>query len=132
VVLYLLLTPFGVVFHSLGLTPERGVLALGAALLVFPFQFGFHYLLRRGGTVAAAIASLVGRLLIVGVLVLAVSAGVLSGVVMLMLPVLALLFVLFEVVSSAVYARSRNYLASALIESVWLAWIFAAVLPVAL
>jgi len=35
-------------------------------------------------------------------------------------------------VSSAVYARSRNYLASALIESVWLAWIFAAVLPVAL
>ena len=132
VAVYLLLTPFGAVLHSLGLTPERALLALGATIFVLPFQFAFHYLLRRGGTAAAAIASLVGRLLVLGVLVLAVSAGVLSGVVMLMLPVLALLFVVFEVVASAVYARSRNYVVPACIESAWLAWIFAAVLPVAL
>jgi len=120
------------VLHSLGLTPERALLALGATIFVLPFQFAFHYLLRRGGTAAAAVASLVGRLLIVGGLVLAVSTGVLSGVVMLMLPVLVLLFAVFEIVSSAVYARSRNYVVPAVIESAWLAWIFAAVLPVAL
>ena len=51
---------------------------------------------------------------------------------MLMLPVLVLLFVVFEIVSSAVYAQSRNYVVPAVIESAWLAWIFAAVLPVAL
>ena len=132
VAVYLLLTPFGVVLHSLSLTPERAVLALGAMVLVAPFQLVFHYLLRRGGTVGAAIASLIGRLLVVGALALSVSAGILSSVVMLMLPVLVLLFVLFEVVSTAVYARSRNYVVPALIESAWLAWIFAAVMPVAL
>ena len=59
-----------------------------------------------------------------------VQLGVLSGVVMLMLPVLALLFVLFEVLASAVYAASRNTVVPALVESAWLAWIFAAVLPI--
>lgn len=129
---FFLLTPFGVVLHGLGLTPERGVLAIGAFVLVTPFQLVFHYLLRRGSTLAAALACLAGRAVIAGVLILAVSAGVLSGVVMLMLPVFVLLFVLFEVLSSAVYATSRNYVVPALIEAGWLAWIFAAVLPVAL
>jgi len=130
--LYLLLTPIGVVFHSVGLTPERGVLALGTALLVFPFQLVFHDLLRRGGTVPATLASLAGRLVVIMALLLAVWAGILSGVVLLMLPVLVGLFLLFEIVSSFVYSRSRNHVVVALIESVWLAWIFAAVLPVAL
>ena len=132
VAVYLLLSPFGAVLHSLGLTPERALLALGAMVLVAPFQLVFHYLLRRGGTARAAITSLLGRALIIGVLVLAVSTGILSGVVMLMLPVLVLLQGVFEIVSSAVYASSRSYVVPALIESAWLAWIFAAVLPVAL
>jgi hypothetical protein len=116
----------------LGLTPERAVLALGVFFLVVHFQLVFHDWLRRGGTLGAAVACTVGRALVVGVLVLAVAAGVLSGVVMLMLPVLVLLFVLFEVVSSAIYARSRNTVVPALLESAWLAWILAAVLPVSL
>ena len=132
VAVYFLLTPFGAVLHGLGLTPERGVLALGAGVLVAPFQLVFHHLLRRGSTAVAAVSSLLGRVVIVVVLVVAVNAGVLSGVVMLMLPVLVGLFVLFEVLSSAIYARSRNYVVPALLESGWLAWTFAAVLPVAL
>ena len=124
---FLLLTPFGVVLHELGLTPERGVLALGAFVLAAPFQLVFHHLLRRGSTLVGALTCLLGRAVIVGVLVLAVSAGVLSGVVMLMLPVMIVLFLLFEVLSSAVYARSRNYVVPALLESGWLAWILAAV-----
>ncbi len=132
VAVYLLLTPFGAVLHRLSLTPERAALAVGSLLLLAPFQLVFHYLLRRGGTLGAAVSSLLGRLLVVGVLVAAVSAGVLSGVVMLMLPILGLLFLLFEVVSSAIYARSGNWVVPALVESAWLAWIFAAVLPVSI
>lgn len=132
VAVYLLLTPFGVVLHSLGLTPERAIIALGSMVLVAPFQLVFHFLLRRGGVLGSAIASGIGRLLVIGVLVLAVSVGVLSGVVLLMLPVLVMLLVLFEIVASAIYARSRNYVVPAILESAWLAWIFAAVLPVSL
>jgi hypothetical protein len=124
------LTPLGVVLHGLGLTPERAAAALFVTLLLLPFQIAFHDLMRRGGTATAALWSALGRVLVLVVLVVAVQAGVLSGVVMLMLPVLALLFVLFEVLSSAVYASSRNHLVPALIESAWLAWVFAAVLPI--
>jgi dienelactone hydrolase len=130
VALFLLFSPFGVVFHGLGLTPERAVVALGVLILVAPFQLVFHYLLRRGGTVRAALASVIGRLLVIGVLVVAVQTGVLPSVVMLMLPVLAMLFVMFEVVSTFVYAASRNYCVPAVIESAWLAWILSAMLPV--
>ncbi len=124
------LTPLGVVLHGLGLTPERAAAALFVTLLLLPFQIAFHDLMRRGGTATAALWSALGRVLVLAVLVVAVQAGVLSGVVMLMLPVLALLFVLFEVLSSAVYASSRNHLVPALIESAWLGWVFAAVLPI--
>jgi dienelactone hydrolase len=132
VAIYLLLTPLGAVLHLLSLTPERAVLALASMLLIVPFQVVFHYLLRRGGAAGGAVASMLGRIVVVAVLVVAVQFGVLSGVVMLMLPILALLFVVFEVVSSAIYARSRNWIVPALVESAWLAWIFAAVLPVSL
>jgi dienelactone hydrolase len=129
-IVFLLMTPFGVVLHGLGLTPERGLVAVFVLILVTPFQLVFHGLLRRGGTLLAAVASSLGRVLVLVVLVLAVSAGVVSGVVMLMLPVLALLFVLFEVLSSSIYAASRNYVVPALVEAGWLSWIFAAVLPI--
>ncbi len=60
---------------------------------------------------------------------LAVAVGLLSQVVLLMLPVLVMLFLGFELLSSAIYAASRNPVVAALVESAWLSWIFAAVLP---
>ncbi len=130
--IYFLLTPFGAVFHHLGLTPERAVIALLLIVLLAPFQLAFHFLLRRGGTTDAAMTSLVGRGVVLAVLGLGVTAGVVPGVVLLMLPVLAILFLLFEVVSSSIYATSRSYVTPALLETAWLAWILAAVLPVTL
>ena len=124
------MTPFGVVLHGLGLTPERAGVAVALTLLLLPFQLALHDLLQRGSGVSATIACSLGRLLILAVLVVAVQVGVLSGVVMLMLPVLVLLFVLFQVLSSAVYAASRNYVVPAALESAWLAWVLAAVLPI--
>jgi dienelactone hydrolase len=125
------MTPFGVVLHGLGLTPERAAVAVLVTALLVPFQLVFHDFVRRGSTLGSTVVSSLGRILILGVLVLAVQTGVLSGVVMLMMPVLVLLFVLFEVLSSAIYANSRNHVVPALLESGWLAWIFSAVLPIA-
>jgi hypothetical protein len=99
-------------------------------LLLAPFQLVFHDQLRRGGLFAATVASSLGRLVVIGVLAVAVQVGVLPGVVMLLLPALVVLFVLFEILSSAVYAASRNYTVPALVESAWLAWVLAAVLPI--
>jgi hypothetical protein len=130
VAVYFLLTPFGVVLHQLGLTPERGAVALLLLVLLTPFQLAFHFLLRRGGTLSAALTCLLGRAVVVAILVLAVRTGVFPSVVLLMLPVLAGLFVVFELLSSAIYAGSRNHVVAALVEAAWLSWIFAAVLPI--
>jgi dienelactone hydrolase len=130
VVVYFLLTPFGAVVHHLGLTPERAAAALLLAVLLAPFLLAFQLLLRRGRTFPAAIYCLLGRAAVVAILAVAARIGVLSGVVLLMLPVLAILFVVFELLSSAIYAASRNPVVAALVEVAWLAWVFAAVLPI--
>ena len=132
VAVVLAMTPFGVVSHGLGLTPERAGVAVLLFVLLAPFQLALHFLLRRGGTIAATTSSLLGRSAVLVVLQLAVALGMLSSVVSLMLPVLTALFVLFEVVATSIYATSRNTVAPALIEAGWLAWIFAAVLPITL
>jgi predicted branched-subunit amino acid permease len=59
-----------------------------------------------------------------------VATGVLSFVLVLMLPLLCLAFVLMEVLAAFVYAGSRNLLAIALLDAGWLAAIAAAVMPV--
>jgi hypothetical protein len=63
-------------------------------------------------------------------LIAGVQAGVLAGVVMLMLPALALVFVLVEILASSFYLASRNLLAIGLIDAAWLGLIVAAIMPV--
>jgi hypothetical protein len=59
-----------------------------------------------------------------------VEAGVLDVVLLFMLPTLAVVYLLFEVLASALYAVSRNLLAIALLDAAWLAFVTAAVMPV--
>ena len=126
---FALLLPLGVVVHRLTLTPERTLafLAMGVALL--PFSCAFQWLLRRGPPRRAALLSALGRVLVLAVLLLGVSTGLLSRVVVLMLPALALVFVLFELLAGAIYAGSRNVALIALIDAAWLALIVAAFMP---
>jgi hypothetical protein len=49
---------------------------------------------------------------------------------MLMIPALAVVFVLVEILASSFYLASRNLLAIALIDATWLALIVAAIMPV--
>ena len=124
-----LLTPLGVVAHRLALTPERAASAGLLALLLFPLFLSLEISLRRGSSLAALGASVAGRVALLGALVLGVGAGLLPGAASLMLPTLALSFVLVELVATPLYAASRNVLAIAALESAWLAWLQAASLP---
>jgi len=127
---YFLLTPISGVMLRLSLTPERAALAVFATLLLLPFALAFHFLLRRGGVALSTLVSSLGRLAVLAVFVGSVKLGIAPFVVLLMVPVLVLLFFLFEVLGASIYATSRNWKVAAFLEALWLAWIFAAVLPV--
>lgn len=130
--IYALLTPLGVAFHRMSLTPERALLGLLAALALFPFTLASNSLLRRGSAWVATLTVLLGRALLVVVLGIGIAMEIVPGVVALMLPMLAGFFVFFELVGVPVYVGSRNVVTVALLEALWLAWIFAAILPVRL
>ena len=65
-----------------------------------------------------------------GALVVGVAAGLVSAVVVLMLPALVLVFALFELLCATIYPASRNLLAIALIDAAWLALVMATSMPV--
>ena len=112
------------------LTPERTAVFAAATLCLLPFSVAFQWLLRRGTPVRAALTSLLGRLLVLATLVLGVTTGLLSFVVVLMLPALVLVFVLFELLAGSIYAASRNLAVIAAIDAAWLALIVAAIMPI--
>jgi hypothetical protein len=51
-------------------------------------------------------------------------------VVMLILPSLALVFVLMEIFAASAYSTSRNLVLITLVEAAWFAWIMAATSPI--
>jgi alpha-beta hydrolase superfamily lysophospholipase len=130
VAVYLALAPLAVTIHRLSLTPERLAAALACALVLLPFTLAFHVLLRRGSLLRASLTCLAGRALLVAVLAGGIAAGIAPPVVSLMLPMLVFVLVLVEVLCGGVYAVSRDTAVCALVEAGWLAWIFAAVLPI--
>jgi hypothetical protein len=130
--IYVLLQPFGTYFHRLGLTPERMVVFVPVGLAFLPLELATQTLLRRGRPLSAALYAAGGRALIVLAMVAGVAAGVLPHVVMLMLPALAIVFVLIEVLDASIYLVSRNLLAIAALDAAWLALIVAAIMPMRL
>jgi len=126
---YLLLTPLGLVGHRTAPTAERLFVAAAATVLFLPFFLAFEAALRRGGLVRATLLGVSGRILVVAAVIVGVRMGVIPPVVMLMVPLLAILSVLFEVFASGVYAASGNWLVIAVTESTWLAWVAATVFP---
>lgn len=126
---YAAMVPLGVVFHTLVPTPERLLAAAVATLLLLPFFLAFEQGLRRGGNARAALFGAAGRVLVLVLTWAAASTGVLPRVVLLMLPSIALLYVLFELVAFGIHARARNPLVIALLESAWLAWVIAVTMP---
>ena len=67
--------------------------------------------------------------MILVLMVVGVSLHVLSGVLMLIMPILALNFVMIEIFAASAYSTSRNVALIAIFESLWFAWMMAAVEP---
>jgi dienelactone hydrolase len=126
---YVISLPLGVIGHRMAPTPARALVGLALAATMLPFWLGFERLLRRGGTVRATAVSVAGRVLLLATLALGVATGAVPGVVMLMLPTLAALFVMIELFAAAAWARSSNVALIALVESLWIAWVIAVVMP---
>jgi dienelactone hydrolase len=127
---YVLLLPVGAVVHRMTLTPERALVLAASAPVLLPFSIAFHWLLRRGGVGRACALAVAGRALLIASLLLGVATGLLPPVVNLMIPSLAILFVLFELLSTAIYAASRNLAVIALIDAAWLALVIATAMPI--
>jgi len=97
---------------------------------LLPLALAFNLLLRRWATVGATLSALAGRILVLLVLFAGVKAGILSTVVLFMLPALAFVCLQFEVLAAAIYASSRNVLALSIIDAAWLAMVIAAIMPI--
>lgn len=126
---YVLMLPIGTVLHRVTLTPERLDVLVGAFALLLPFSLAFQRLLRRGPPLRATVTASLGRILVLSTLGLGVASGLLSFVVVLMLPALTLLFVLMEVLAASLYVASRNLAAIALIDAAWLAFVIVTTMP---
>jgi hypothetical protein len=129
-VIYVMQVPRDVTLHNLSFTPERLTAFIVATLLLVPFFLGFEILVRRGGPWISPVLGAIGRAIIILVLTLGLALSVIPLVVSLLLPMLVILMVEFEIVSSVIYARSGNIAVAALIESAWLAWMIAVVMPI--
>ncbi len=128
--IYLMRAPAGVVLHRLVPTPERLIALIVCAALMLPFFLAFELLLRRGGIVTSTAIGLSGRVVTLALIWIGVIAGVLPFVVMLILPVLVMLFVAMEIFAAAAYSASANLLMIAVVESMWLAWVVAVLMPI--
>jgi dienelactone hydrolase len=127
--IYVLLQPIGSFLHRLSLTPERMAVFALVTLGFLPLALAMQALLRRGRPLSAGLYSAAGRVVVLLVLVAGVAAGAIAPVVMLMIPALALVFVLVEIMASSFYLASRNLLAIGLIDAAWLGLIVAAIMP---
>ena len=130
-IIYALMVPISVVFHRLAPTPERLGMATLAAFLILPFFAMFELILRGGALIESTLQASAGRGLIIVFSLLGALLGVMPFVLILILPSIAIMFIMFEIFATSVYSeRGGSLLAIALVESAWLAWILAATMPI--
>ena len=129
-VLYVCQIAMSSMLHHLSLSPERLVVMAMATVLTFPFWIGFELLVRRGGVAISTLWASLGRILILVMMGVGVALGVLPFVLMLVLPIIAIGFVMIEIFSASTYSASRNLMLIAVAESLWFAWMIAAAAPI--
>jgi dienelactone hydrolase len=130
--IYLLLSPFGEVFHRLVPTPERLGLAVIIAACYLPFIVVLERAVRRGSPLRAGLLGALSKVLVLVALFIGLSVQLLPFVLIVILPVLAGVFVVFEVFAGAAYRAGRNVILIAAVQAALLAWITAAALPIRL
>jgi len=129
-VAYVCQVAMSAMLHHLSLSPERLMVMAMATVLTFPFWMGFEWLVRRGSPAMATVWASLGRILILILMAVGVSVNVLPFVLMLILPILAITFVMIEIFAASAYSASRNLVAIAAFETLWFAWMIAAASPI--
>ncbi|HKN40713.1 MAG TPA: hypothetical protein VJ456_16570, partial [Acidimicrobiia bacterium] len=87
-------------------------------------------IVRKGSLWPSIGWGLLGRLLLLAVLVAGVATQALSPVIALVIPLVAVLFVLLEVFAGAAYAAAPNPALIAVVDAVFIAWIATIAIPV--
>jgi dienelactone hydrolase len=128
--IYVGINAVSVTFHRMALTPERTLFWILGTLMILPFWFGFELLVRRGSLAISTTHAVVGRIAILLLMALGVTVRVLPFVLILVLPSIALLFVMIEIFAASAYSASRNLALIAIVESAWFVWIIAATSPI--
>ncbi len=129
-VVYVCQVAMSPMLHHLSLSPERVMVMAMGAVLTFPFWIGFEWLVRRGGLAISTVWASLGRILILVLMAVGASLGILPGVLMLIMPILAIAFVMIEMFSASAYSASRNLMVIATFETLWFAWMIAAASPI--
>jgi hypothetical protein len=113
-------------------TPERFVLTIVIAALYLPFILVLERAVRRGSPLRAGLLGALSKVLVLVALFIGLQLQLLPFVLIVILPVLAGLFVLFEVFADAAYKVGRNVVLIAAVQAALLAWTTAAAMPVKL
>jgi dienelactone hydrolase len=129
-VVYVCQVAMSAMLHHLSLSPERLMVMAMATVLLFPFWMSYEWLVRRGGLAISTVWASLGRILILVLMAVGVSLNVLPFVLMLILPILAIALVMIEIFSASAYSTSRNLILIAVFETLWFAWMIAAVSPI--
>jgi pimeloyl-ACP methyl ester carboxylesterase len=124
-----LLAPASAYFHGVGLTLERGLLALWSALCLAPFAVTVQWLASRPRWWHGTLLRLAARVLALASVVAGNALGVFGFPGTIAMLVLIASLVITEPVLAGFYGRSRNVLSAAGIDAVIMGWLFAVLLP---
>jgi pimeloyl-ACP methyl ester carboxylesterase len=111
-------------------TGQRLLWALVMVPLLLPFFVAFEASFKRGNTLTAAIISLVGIVIALGMLVLGMGLGLTPGFIMLIVIPMAIYNIIYQLFSIYIYHLSRNYLVTALFHTLVMSWQFAVLFPI--
>ncbi|MBI5116321.1 alpha/beta fold hydrolase [Candidatus Poribacteria bacterium] len=111
-------------------TAQRLLWAFVIFPLLLPFFIAFEASFKRGGTLVAAVASLIGILIPLAMLVLGVRLGLTGDFIMLIVIPMTLYNIVFQLFSIYVYRLSGNYFLTALFHAMIMAWQYAVLFPI--
>jgi dienelactone hydrolase len=115
--------------HGIGLTPEKAFLTTLGALCLLPFAWSFQLILQRERWAHSLMLRLVGRIAILVSVSVGNALGIFDFSGVISLGMLAIAYVMVEIVLAAFYAISRNAVTGASFEALTVAWLLSVVLP---
>ena len=121
--MFVLLAPAGVIIHATVPNTERAIYWVILAAAMVPFFAAFEAIVRRGNAWQSLGLGLLGRLVLLVGLEIGLGLGVLPFVLGLVVPLLAIQYIVIEVFAAGVWSRTRNGAVIAIAESVFIAWI---------